>query len=317
MEQGTRGAESHVPGSLFPVPSLSGILNVDKPVGWTSFDVVAFVRHRTQVRRVGHAGTLDPAATGVLPLLLGQATRLAEYLVDATKVYEATIELGLETDTYDAEGEVLRRADAAGVSRESVEVALFRFRGEIDQAPPPYSALKREGVPLYKRARRGEDVQTAPRRVRADRLDIISYEPPVLRVEVECGKGFYVRSLAHDLGAALGVGGCLVALRRARVGPFRVEDAVDIETLRREIESGEWRERLFPPDEVLLGWRAAIVGTANEERLSHGHALSLQPLPGATAIPGDRCRAYGLAGDFLAVLRCAGGPQWRPEKVFT
>jgi len=305
-----------VPDSLSPAP-VSGILNLDKPAGWTSFDVVAFVRRRTHVRRVGHAGTLDPAATGVLPLLLGQATRLAEYLVDATKVYEATIELGLETDTYDAEGEVLRRADASGVNRESVEVALLRFRGEIDQAPPPYSALKREGVPLYKRARRGEDVQTAPRRVRADRLDIISYEPPVLRVEVECGKGFYVRSLAHDLGAALGVGGCLVALRRARVGPFRVEDAVDIETLRREIESGEWRERLFPPDEVLLGWRAAIVGAANEERLSHGHALSLQPLPGATAIPGDRCRAYGLAGDFLAVLRCAGGLQWRPEKVFT
>ena len=316
MEQGTRGAESHVPGSPLPVSSLAGILNVDKPAGWTSFDVVAFVRRGSGVRRVGHAGTLDPAATGVLPILLGPATRLAQYLVDTTKVYDATIELGRETDTYDADGAVVHRADASHVGREAVEAALSSFRGEIEQVPPRFSAIKRLGLPLYKRARRGETVEAPPRRVRVDRLDIISYDAPVLRVEIECGKGFYVRSLAHDVGASLGVGGCLTALRRARVGPFRVEDAVSFDTLGRELASGAWLDRLLPPDEVLLGWRAAILGEASAQRLAHGRSLLLQQLPGVVVSAGERCRAYSAGGDFLAVLRCAAPQEWRPEKVF-
>lgn len=299
--------------SAFPPPF--GVLNVDKPAGWTSFDVVAFVRRRGRVRRVGHAGTLDPAATGVLPVLIGQATRFAEHLMDATKVYDAEIELGLATDTYDAEGTVLHRADATHVRREDVEAALARFRGEIEQAPPPFSAVKRGGVPLYVRARRGEAVAAAPRRVRCHRLEINSYEPPRLRVRVECGKGFYVRSLAHDLGEVLGVGGCLTALRRTRVGPFRVEDAVGIEELAAEMESGAWRERLLPPDELLLGWRAAILGEESSRALRQGRPLRLVLLPSVTVRPGERCRAYNVEGEFLGLLRRAEGALWRPEKV--
>jgi len=241
---------------------------------------------------------------------------LAQYLVDTTKVYDATIELGRETDTYDADGAVVHRADASHVGREAVEAALSSFRGEIEQVPPRFSAIKRLGLPLYKRARRGETVEAPPRRVRVDRLDIISYDAPVLRVEIECGKGFYVRSLAHDLGASLGVGGCLTALRRARVGPFRVEDAVSFDTLGRELASGAWLDRLLPPDEVLLGWRAAILGEASAQRLAHGRSLLLQPLPGVVVSAGERCRAYSAGGDFLAVLRCAAPQEWRPEKVF-
>ncbi len=294
---------------------ISGILNVDKPADWTSFDVVRFVRGRCGERRVGHAGTLDPAATGVLPLLLGQATRLTEYLVDATKTYMARVRLGVETDTYDAEGEVVSRADAAGVTRDAVEAALSAFRGEIMQTPPLYSAIKREGEALYKKARRGETVELEPRPVRIDELDITSYEPPLIELRIVCSKGFYVRSLAHDIGAALGVGGSLAALRRTRVGSFHVENAVDIDTLREELASGRWRERLYAPDEVLLGRRAAILGDENETRLRHGVAPQLQA-DALDAAPEELCRAYSASGDFLAVLRATGSRDWRPEKVF-
>ncbi|HEX5370465.1 MAG TPA: tRNA pseudouridine(55) synthase TruB [Dehalococcoidia bacterium] len=294
---------------------ISGILNVDKPAGWTSFDVVRFVRGRCGERRLGHAGTLDPAATGVLPLLLGQATRLTEYLVDTTKTYEATITLGVETDTYDAEGDVVARADAAGVTRDDIEVALAAFRGEIMQMPPLYSAIKRDGEALYKKARRGEDVVLEPRPVRVDELGIMRYDPPLIGLRIVCSKGFYVRSLAHDIGAALGVGGSLSALRRTRVGSFQVEGAVDIDTLRDELTSGAWRDRLYAPDEVLLGRRAAILGDDNETRLRHGVA----PVLGAgtlAAKPEELCRAYSASGDFLAVLRATGAREWRPDKVF-
>jgi tRNA pseudouridine55 synthase len=295
---------------------VSGILNVDKPPGWTSFDVVKFVRGRCGERRVGHAGTLDPAATGVLPVMIGHATRLTEYLVDATKTYEATIELGLETDTYDAEGDIVNRRDASGASETDLRGALEAFRGEIMQSPPVYSALKQDGVPLYKRARRGETVRAAPRPVRVEELDITSYECPVLRLRVTCGKGFYVRSLAHDLGEALGVGGSLTGLVRTRVGAFRLDGAVDIETLRGELATGDWRERLWSPDEVLLGWRTAILGEENAGRVAKGQRASVQQLPGVAVAAGERCRAYDEGGGFLAILRHESAGNWRPEKVF-
>jgi tRNA pseudouridine55 synthase len=296
--------------------TLSGILNVDKPLSWTSFDVVRFVRGHSRQKRVGHAGTLDPAASGVLPLLVGRATRLTEYLVDTTKEYVAEVELGVVTDTYDAEGEVVAHADASSVSEAAVRDALEAFRGEIMQAPPVYSAIKREGVPLYKRARRGEDVRAEPRRVRVQELDIISYAAPNLQLRIVCGKGFYVRSLAHDLGSALGVGGRLTGLVRRRVGAFRIEDAVDIETLRGEFEDGTWTDRLIAPDEVLLTWRAAILGDEGAENLLHGRETAIQPAEGVHVASGDLCRAYSHTGDFLAILRCQDATTWRPEKVF-
>lgn len=296
--------------------TLSAILNVNKPPDWTSFDVVRFIRGRCGEKRVGHAGTLDPAATGVLPVLIGQATRLTEYLVDTTKEYLADIELGIATDTYDAQGEVVSRADASSILEDDVREALTAFRGEIMQAPPVYSAIKREGVPLYKRARRGEDVRAEPRPVRAEELDIISYAAPNLRLRIVCGKGFYVRSLAHDLGAALGVGGRLSGLVRSRVGTFRVEDAVDIETLRSEFADGTWRDRLIAPDEVLLTWRAAILAENTKQDLLHGRETAVRAATGVSVAAGDLCRAYSDSGDFLAVLRCREPDRWRPEKVF-
>lgn len=292
----------------------SGILNVNKPAGWTSFDVVKFVRGRCGERRVGHAGTLDPAATGVLPLLLGHATRLTEYLVDATKSYEATIMLGVTTDTYDAEGEVVSRRDASGISIGQVEAALAHFKGDLMQTPPIYSAIKVKGEPLYKRARRGEDIDLQPRPVRVESLDITEYHPPVLRLSVVCGKGFYVRSLAHDLGESLGVGGMLSGLVRTRVGSFRIEDAVDLEALTQELLDGTWARRLYAPDEVLLHWRAAILESESAAHLRNGRPAMLQVQVPIDA--GDLARAYSVDGDFLAVMRAESPSVWRPEKVF-
>ena len=297
--------------------TLSGILNVNKPANWTSFDVVRFIRGHSRQKRVGHAGTLDPAATGVLPVLLGPATRLTEYLVDSTKEYVADIEFGVVTDTYDLEGTVLRRADASSINDSDIREALDAFRGEIMQAPPVYSAIKREGVPLYKRARRGEDVRAEARPVRADELDIMQFKPPYLQLRIVCGKGFYVRSLAHELGAALGVGGALKGLVRSRVGSFRVEDAVDIETLRSELDDGTWTDRLIASDEILLSWRAAILADEGGQDILNGRQTALRAAEGVEVLPGTFCRAYSESGDFLAILRCEGKERWRPEKVFS
>jgi tRNA pseudouridine55 synthase len=293
--------------------AISGFLIVDKPAGWTSFDVVAVVRRAAGVRRVGHAGTLDPLATGVLPVAIGAATRLVEYLADARKTYLARVRLGTVTDTYDREGKVVATKDALGVERGALEAALAAFRGQVEQRPPPYSALKREGVPLYRHARAGRPIEPPPRTITIHSIDVLAFDPPLVTLRVECGKGVYVRSLAHDLGAALGVGGSLDELRRTRVGPFRSEDAVSIDALREEFASGRWPDRLLAADEAILSWPALILGAKNEERLLHGAAPEVVARPAAFAAAG-LCRAYTSSGRFLGVLRGQAG-RLRPVKV--
>jgi tRNA pseudouridine55 synthase len=274
--------------------------------------VVAFVKGRAREKRVGHAGTLDPFAEGVLPVCLGQATRIIEYLVDARKTYRAVVRLGRETDTYDHTGQVVAEADASGIDEASFRAALRRFEGEIEQIPPAFSALKRDGVPLYRLARAGEPVQVAPRRVSIYRIEPLSFVPPLTSFEVECGKGTYIRSLAHDIGRALGVGGSLDALVRTRVGPFAIERAVDIDTLRAEFESGDWTERLLWHDEVMLDWPAAMFAQDNETRLRNGQSVELTP---ASINGTGHARAYSVSGDFIGVVeRQPAG--LRPVKVF-
>ena len=206
---------------------------------------------------------------------------------------------------------MVAKEDASGVTRALIDAALAQFRGEVWQVPPVYSAIKRAGEASYKAARRGDDVTMAPRLVRIDEITVVSYEPPFLTLDVVCGKGFYVRSLAHDLGAALGVGGTLSALRRTRVGAFDVADAVELEALRGELDDGTWQERMWAPDEVLLGLRAAVLGEANRGRLLHG----MDPQIEGAGAEDERCRAYDASGEFLAVLR-REGERWRPDKVF-
>ena len=207
---------------------IDGVLVIDKPEGLTSHDVVDRVRGWADQRRVGHLGTLDPLATGVLPIALGEATKLSRLLTLGTKVYAGRIRLGVETATYDREGEAVREASGPSPGREEVEKGLERFRGEIEQVPPPYSAIKQRGQAAYRRARRGEEVELEPRRVTIHELSCTDYTPPFVAIEVTCSAGTYLRSLAHDLGEVLGTGGTLWDLRRTASGPFTIDQAVPV-----------------------------------------------------------------------------------------
>jgi tRNA pseudouridine55 synthase len=296
----------------------SGILNVNKEPGMTSFQAVGLVRRGSGERRVGHAGTLDPLATGVLLVLLGQAVRVTEYLMDLRKTYRATVRFGAETTTYDAEGEVTieRPVD---VTRQEVDEALRAFAGEIQQAPPVYSALKVRGQPAYRRARRGETVEMKPRPAHVYRIDLARFEPPDAEIEIECGRGTYIRSIAHDLGAALGCGAHLAALERTAVGPFRVEEAVSVPSLRDALESGEWRDLLQPIDCALLHLPALTVLIEDEKDLRHGQPADLGATPVLTGPPEDRVEVRGYAedGSLIGILRYDAEAQvWRPRKVF-
>ncbi len=320
---------------------MDGIFNINKPVGMTSHDVVARVRRLAKQKRVGHAGTLDPAASGVLPILLGQATRVAEYLSESGKEYRATIRFGVVTDTYDAEGTVVRTAPVT-LTREAIEAALPGFLGWQMQVPPVYSAIKREGQPLYKLARAGEAVEVEARRVEIQALKIVSWEPPDLVLDVTCSKGTYIRSLAYDLGERLGPGAHLAGLVRTRSGPFHLESAITLETLERALVEGTWADHLFAPDEALLERRAAILESASETRLRNGQPLRFTALAGdegprgveerasevhesgATRTDGEMAetaeprllRAYAADGRFLGILRWDAEAQaWHPHKV--
>ncbi len=273
--------------------------------------MVALVRRLTGEKRVGHAGTLDPEASGVLPICLGQGTRVAEFLSAAPKVYQADIELGIVTTTYDATGEITKVGDASSLSLEQVERALTRFRGEIEQIPPMYSAVKRRGRPLYKLARVGMEVARKPRKVEVFRLEILRWENPFLAIEVECGKGTYIRSLAHDLGQVLGCGACLKKLVRLQSGPFRLEGAVSPEELEEAFRQGYGQTYLHPLDVALSHLDAAIVSDGDKKAIIAGQSLAL------AGVEGKFCRAYSAEGKLLAVLHFQPDRGlWHPEKVF-
>jgi len=302
---------------------MDGILNINKPWGRTSFSIVAMVRRLTGERRVGHAGTLDPAATGVLPVCLGQGTRIVEFLVDATKTYRAQIELGVATDTYDASGRITQQGDTSGISREQVEAALNSFCGLILQIPPMYSAVKYQGKPLYELARAGITVERRSRQTKIHCLELIEWQPPIATIEVVCGKGTYIRSLAHDLGQALGCGANLKSLVRLRCGLFDIRDAVSVPQLEDAFRCGYWQHFIHPIDSVLSHWRAMIVSDEQGRAIRNGRALVLEgDAKGSQQVPteasfGNRCRVYTPGGCLLGVLRFdVERGQWQPEKVF-
>jgi len=301
---------------------LSGFLNIDKPRDITSFDVVRQVRRAARTRKVGHTGTLDPLATGVLPIALGDATKLVEEVMGATKQYRATITLGVETDTYDAEGSVTATADASSLARGNIEEALARFLGETQQLPPAYSAVKREGVPAYRAARAGNPLELEPRTVVAYELNLLETRVVDQKIEAEveiaCGKGFYVRSLAHDLGEVLGVGGHVSALARTAVGHFHIADAVPLERAVALLEAGEHESLVHAPDAVILDWPALIVGPGSVTELREGRDVR----PPVQAIrragrQGERARGYGPDGRLIALLEGTPLPgSWHPYRVF-
>ncbi|HEU5098712.1 MAG TPA: tRNA pseudouridine(55) synthase TruB [Roseiflexaceae bacterium] len=314
---------------------MHGFLNIDKPAGLTSHDVVAKIRRLAGQKRVGHAGTLDPAATGVLVVALGNATRLIEYVQDATsKRYLAVVRLGVTTSTDDAEGPVLDTRPVPALARAAVERALEPLRGEIAQVPPMYSALHHQGRRLHELAREGIVVDRAARLVTIERLDLLEYDLPLLTLDIMCSKGTYIRSLARDLGEALGCGAHLHALRRTAVGAFLVEDAVPLEALvgpsgdqeTRRPEDQETRiskespslspllhvslsQMLLPPEVAVADWPVATLSAEAARKVRNGLPLALDH------IDGERARAHSPNGELLALLHRAG-PLWKPEKVF-
>jgi len=293
-----------------------GILNLNKQPGPTSHDVVSHVRKLTGIRRVGHAGTLDPLAAGVLLVCIGRATRVAEYLMAGHKVYRARVRLGISTDTYDAEGMVTSEA-AVEVHRAQVEAALSSFRGVIAQVPPVYSAIKHQGTPLHRLARRGVAVEQIPlkaRQVEILRLELTAWEPPECTLDVTCSPGTYVRALAHDLGQALGCGAHLSGLTRLASGRFCVEDAVTLEEFAEIAAQGRWGASLHPIDAALARFRPLYVDADAARRLCSGQPIS--SLSGE-AVDDQLARAYGPDRVFLALV--AYDPEanvWRPRKVF-
>jgi len=296
--------------------SLSGILNVDKPPDMTSHDVVDALRRVVGQRKVGHAGTLDPMATGVLLICMGQATRVSEYLMAGRKRYRATIILGSTTDTYDADGEVVSSDGPTEFPREELEAALAGFVGKIEQVPPMYSALKQDGQPLYKLARAGKTVERLPRAVEIDEIVLLDWISPALTITVTCSPGTYVRSLAHDLGQRLGSGAHLGALVRLGSGHFRLEDALSLERVEEAFEHGQGEALVLPPDEALLDWPAMIVSSEDARRIAQGQALRGNP-PDEGGDEVALSRAYGAEGEFLAVMVYhAETGLWRPKKVF-
>jgi len=298
---------------------VDGILNINKPRGITSFDVVARVRRLTGEKRVGHAGTLDPEATGVLPVCLGKGTRIVEFLVDTTKAYRAQIELGVTTDTGDASGQIIRREDPSKISRERLESDLTYFCGTIEQIPPMYSAVKYQGRPLYQLARAGIEIERKSRPVIVYSLNLTGWQPPVATVEVVCGKGTYIRSLAQDLGKALGCGATLNNLSRLRCGIFDIKDAISLDRLEAACRHGYWQNLFYPIDTVLIDWDAIIVDDDASQLIRNGRPVALSSYNNNKEDRSYRryCRAYTLDGCFLGVLRFnLERNEWQPEKVF-
>jgi tRNA pseudouridine55 synthase len=288
---------------------VSGVLVVDKPVGMTSHDVVQVIRKGTGIRRAGHTGTLDPRASGVLVILIGPAVRLSEYVSASDKRYQATLRLGSSTDTYDSEGELTKSSPADHITEEMFEEALSHFVGEIDQVPPPYSAVKVKGKKAYEMARQGEKVELEPRKILVYSLDLLEWAPPEAVIDVYCSSGTYVRSLANDLGQALGCGAYLVGLRRTKSGQFSLRDAVSLRRLQEAFDAGNWYQFLIPAAEALSDWPAIELDADQVEKVRHGHRV-----PAAEDSAG-LARGISTQGDLVALLEVVEG-EWQPKKVF-
>ena len=292
--------------------SINGILNINKPAGKTSVWVVSLVRRYSGERHVGHVGTLDPLAVGVLPICLGQAARMSAFILAEHKTYLAEIELGISTETDDLEGKITQVGDPSHITLEQIEELLPRFTGLILQRPPMYSALKHEGKRLYHLARAGIEVERDEREVEVFRIELLQWQPPRFTIAVECGKGTYIRSLAHDIGHRLGCGAHLKSLVRTSCGLFNIRDSITIHQLEDAFENNYWQDLLYPMDMVLENYTAAILNTEQERTIKNGRPLSLSSLSS-----GQHCRAYSLDGRFLALLRfLPEGGVWQPKKVF-
>jgi tRNA pseudouridine55 synthase len=288
--------------------NLAGFFNIDKPYGITSHDVVSKVRRGIGMKKVGHAGTLDPLATGVLVVCIGGATRLSDYVMHTHKRYQAQVVLGVATTTYDAEGDITAQHPAEHITQADVEAQLPQFIGTIQQLPPMYSAIKKDGKKLYELARAGETIALEPRTITIHTLNILDWSTTGFTLDIICEAGTYIRSLAHDLGAVLGVGAHLGGLRRTASGAFKVENALNLEQV---IADGTWAQHLIAPADGLGHLPAVDLDPENSDHIRHGRRAEIipdQPI-------GTIARAHDSTGEFFALLR-ADKTAWYPHKVF-
>lgn len=288
-----------------------GFLNIDKPQGLTSHDVVARVRRICRntygKTKVGHAGTLDPMATGVLVICLGHATRLSEYAMQSTKKYRATVHLGIETDTYDAEGEVIAETDVSHISLEQVETAFQPFIGDIQQLPPMYSAIKKDGKKLYELAREGKEIERDARPVTIHSIEVVDWQSPTVVLDVTCGAGTYIRSLAHDIGEILETGAHLSGLIRLKSGVFAVENAISLDVV---LEEDNWQENIIAPKDALSDLQTLQLTEEDAKEIQLGRFISKNDDTDDKLV-----MAYMPDGHLLAVLENRGN-HWKPHKVF-
>lgn len=278
---------------------MNGILLIDKPEGWTSHDIAAKLKGMLRERRIGHSGTLDPMATGLLVMFVGRATRAVEFAEAQSKRYIAGLRLGVSTDTQDTTGNILRSCEAS-VTREALADAIKPFIGDIMQVPPMYSAIKINGQKLYDIARRGGEVERKPRPVTIHGIEILGGEKADWTLDVECSKGTYIRTLCNDIGESLNVGGCMSSLRRIRAGEFSVDDAHSIEDVQRAKEAGNVESLLIPVDSLFSRAEEYTVSGGSERKLRCGNDFSCAVLDG-------EYRVYSQAGEFLALCRAANG----------
>ena len=275
---------------------MNGIVIVDKPQGWTSQDVTARLRRVFQTRRIGHGGTLDPMATGVLPVFVGRGTRGVEFFEHAEKAYETVLQLGITTDTEDISGEVLEKRDVHISETEFTEI-LSQFRGKIMQVPPMYSALKVNGQKLCDLARKGKTVERQPREIEIFELTMLEFNGDTARLRVKCSKGTYIRTLCKDIGEALGCGGCMAELRRVQAGEYTIDEAVPLQTLL-DTESPE--EFLRPVDSMFRNFPAVTLSDKQEKRCRNGNSFSMQ-------LEAGTYRVYSKQNEFLALSRAEDG----------
>jgi tRNA pseudouridine55 synthase len=291
---------------------ITGALVIDKPVGMTSHDVVKIVRNGTGIRRVGHTGTLDPRASGVLVVLIGPAVRLSEFLSASDKRYQASLRFGVATDTYDTEGKQVGETKSVDhIKEEDFQQLLKEYEGKIEQVPPAYSAVKVNGEKSYNLARKGEAVELKARMIDVYTLELLEWDPPEAVIDVYASSGTYVRSLANDLGNDLGVGAHLSGLRRTKNGQFTLRDAVRLQDLKESFEVGDWYKQLIPAAETLADWHTLELSPEDSEKIKFGKRIPAEP--------GSEGWARGLSeqGDLIALLEVVEGEDlWQPRKVF-
>lgn len=291
-----------------------GIINVYKEKGFTSHDVVAKLRGITRQKKIGHTGTLDPDAEGVLPVCLGSATKVCDLLTDRDKVYRTVLLLGMDTDTQDISGTVLEEKEVTGITQEQVTDAVMSFIGEYAQIPPMYSAIKINGKKLYELAREGKTVERKPRNVTIHDIRIRKIDLPRVEMEVSCSKGTYIRTLCHDIGERLGCGGCMESLLRTQVGHFSLDNSIRLDEISKITEAGKLPDILLPVDEVFVQYPKIQIPSDLEKKLKNGNPF---PMKGQISDDGQKVRVYDSKGQFAAIYQYVKKEKWfRPVKMF-